>query len=255
MFPEIKFSDSIVIPTYILYLSFLYCFLLFYSVRRAESHKLTTSTALDFAFLLMIGGFLGARLVHIFYEMPHYYVEDWTRAFKFWEGGFVFFGGFIGGIFACWIYQRRKKLSFLTWADFFAPVVALGYGLGRFSCFLAGCCYGRACDAPWAVVFPWDFHQTARHHTQLYAVFWELSAFALLIWMEKKNFQKTKPGLIFFSWLALHSVGRLMMEYFRDDFRGDALLGLSISSWMSLVLFAIAVGSLVVLRQPKPRKS
>lgn len=252
MFPEIQLSDSIVIPTYLLYLSVLYCFLIYYVFRRArqrygyvaEVRDESVATALDFGLILMVGGFLGGRLVHIFYEMPEYYAEDWTRAFKFWEGGFVFYGGFLFAILGCWIFAIRRKLSFLKWADFYAPVLALGYGLGRISCFLAGCCYGRSCTAPWAVTFPWDYHQTQRHPTQLYAVIWELVAFAILIQLERrKTFVKT-PGKIFFIWLLMHSVGRLMMEYYRDDFRGDLIWGMSISTWMSLFVFAGALAGL-----------
>lgn len=244
MFPEIRFSDSIVLPTYHFYLSLLYCFLIFYVVRRARAQNLNVGTTLDFGLIMMVAGFLGARLVHVFYEVPHYYAEDWTRAFKFWEGGFVFFGGFLSAFLACLIYQRRKTLSFSRWADFFAPLLALGYGLGRISCFLAGCCYGRYCDLPWAVVFSWDYHQAPRHPTQLYAVIWELAIFGLLIWFEKKKFQLKKPGLIFFFWLFLHSIGRLFMEYFRDDFRGDLIVGLSLSTWVSLALLSVSVTAL-----------
>ena len=148
MFPEIKLSDSIVIPTYLLYLSVLYCFLIFYVLRRATlrerilAHDSAMTLALDLGLIMMVGGFIGGRLVHVLYEMPSYYAQDWTRALKFWEGGFVFYGGFIAAFMGCLFFVWRRKLSFRIWADFFAPVLALGYGLGRMSCFLAGrrCC-------------------------------------------------------------------------------------------------------------------
>lgn len=248
MFPEIRLSDSFVIPSYLLYLSILYSLLVVYAVRRADRFELSRSTTLDFSLLLMVGGFLGARLTHVFYELPHYYAEDWTRTLKFWEGGFVFYGGFLGGLAFCWLYQRFQKLPFWTWADFFAPILALGYGLGRGSCFLAGCCYGKACDFPWAVVFPWDYHQTRRHPTQLYAVIWELTVYALLLFLERKRGLKQRSGSLFMTWLALHSVGRLLMEHYRDDFRGDALLGISISSWFSLLLLSISISWLLINR-------
>jgi phosphatidylglycerol:prolipoprotein diacylglycerol transferase len=256
MFPEIKFSDSIVIETYLLYISVLYCFLLFYVLQRArnrpglsdEVRSQKTTIALDLSLIMMVGGFLGARAVHVFYEMPEYYSEDWTRAFKFWQGGFVFYGGFIVAFAACWIFLRLRKLSFLEWADFFAPVLALGYGLGRISCFLAGCCYGRSCDAPWAVVFPWDYHQVPRHPTQIYAVLWELAVYALLIWLEKRKLVVREPGKLFAIWLTFHALGRLMMEYYREDFRGDLIIGLTISTWVSLLLLASSLAALAALQ-------
>lgn len=261
MFPEIRISDSIVIPTYLLYQSLLYCFLLFYVVRKVQfsvqstrgnsknkdlkSKKENLKTVLDLALILMVAGFIGGRFLHIIYEMPEYYLEDLSRIYQFWEGGFVFYGGFIFAFIGCAIYLWKRKLSFFWWADFYAPVLALGYGLGRISCFLAGCCYGRSCALPWAVKFPWDYHQVLRHPAQLYAVAWELAVFGLLISLPR--WKRLKTGVLFSIWLVLHGLGRLLMEYYREDFRGDLLAGLSISSWVSLVVIITGIGILIRL--------
>jgi phosphatidylglycerol---prolipoprotein diacylglyceryl transferase len=235
MFPEIRFSENLVFPTYVLSISFLYCFLLLVVAKRAALKKFSVTMALDLAFVMMITGFLGGRLTHVFYEEFAYYSQDWMRVFRFWEGGFVFYGGFLAAWAACWIYLRVKKLSFFEWSNFYAPILALGYGLGRISCFLAGCCFGRTCDLPWSVM--------NRHPVQLYAVIWELSVFAFLLRLEKKS---GRP--LFLIWLALHAIGRLVMEYFRDDFRGSQPLGLSISTWISLVLLAASLSLLSIYR-------
>lgn len=251
MFPEIRLSDTLLIPTYFVYISVLYCFLLVYVLRRARAHGENASTALDLGLILMVGGFLGGRLLHVFYELPQYYAEDWTRVFKIWEGGFVFYGGFLTALAGCLLLVWRRRLSFNRWADFYAPVIALGYGLGRVSCFLAGCCYGRACDLPWGVTFPWDAERILRHPTQLYAVIWELSVFGLLIFLERRKIPSRIPGLVFWSWILLHSLGRLMMESFRDDFRGHLLFGLSLSTVISLLLLALAAAKLFTIYKRK----
>lgn len=253
MFPDIRLSDSIVLPTYLLFLSLLYCFLILYVFRRAEARGENSRIALDFSLILMLAGFIVGRIFHVLYEAPQYYWPDWTRIFQFWQGGFVFYGGFLTAFITCWLYSYRQKLPFLAWADFFAPVFALGYGLGRISCFLAGCCYGRACRMPWGVKFPWDAQQIQRHPTQLYAVGWELAVYGVLIVLEKRNLNERRPGGIFFQWVFLHSIGRLLMEYFRDDFRGSSLCGLSISSWVSLILMCVASCWLTFRSQKKLR--
>jgi hypothetical protein len=61
-----------------------------------------------------------------------------------------------------------------------------------------------------------------------------------LIWGEK--LKSRKPGMLFFSWILAHGFGRVMMEYFRDDFRGPSILNLSISTWTSLVLICAGTG-------------
>ena len=250
MFPEIRISDSITLPTYLVYLSLLYCFLVFFVVRRAEAQDKEVRTALDLGLILMVAGFVGGRLLHILFENPEYYMEDLSRVYKFWEGGFVYFGGFLLGLAGCAFYVWKKQLRFLEWADFYAPVIALGYGLGRVSCYLAGCCYGRYCSLPWATQFPWDSRQVPRHPTQLYAVIWELAVFALLISLPK--IRRFKAGFVFSLWLMLHGMGRLMMEYYRDDFRGQDLWGLSISSWVSIgiILLGAEIWRRCILRNP-----
>jgi phosphatidylglycerol:prolipoprotein diacylglycerol transferase len=225
--------------SYVLYFSILYCFLIFYTVYRAKKLNTDTKIALDIALILMVGGFVGARLMHVLYEEPQYYVDHWVRIFQFWAGGFVFYGGFLLAISGASFYVWKKKESWLKWADFYAPICALGYGLGRIGCLLAGCCYGRACDFPWAITLSWDEKMIPRHPTQIYATLFELLVFFVLIWGEK--LKNRKPGMLFFSWILAHGFGRVMMEYFRDDFRGPTILNLSISTWTSLVLISAGV--------------
>ncbi len=225
---------------YTAYLSALYCFLILLVYFRARKID-ETKNALDLGLLIMIFGFLGARLFHVFYENPEHYREDWLRVFQIWYGGFVFYGGAFTAFVACWIFIRRRQLDWRFWCDFYSPIIALGYGLGRISCFIAGCCYGRACELPWSV--------DGRHPTQLYATAWELAVVTVLLALglgPKRSSEKTRlprlaPGKIFFLWLILHSLGRLMMEYFRGDFRGSLWLGQSISTWISLLLLSIGL--------------
>jgi phosphatidylglycerol:prolipoprotein diacylglycerol transferase len=250
MFPEIRLSDSVSISTYLVYLSFLFCGLLVYVLKRSRKRGLSSTQALDLSLILMIFGFLGGRLVHVFYESPSHYFEDWTRILKFWEGGFVFYGGFLSALAAAVLYAWKKHLQIPRWLDFFAPVLALGYGLGRVSCFLAGCCYGRSCDLPWGLTLTWDTMHVLRHPVQLYAVAWESTLFAFLVLWERKIIFRSlsRPaGQLFALWLNLHSLGRLMMEYFRDDFRGALILGISVSSFLSLILLTISLISLSFL--------
>jgi phosphatidylglycerol---prolipoprotein diacylglyceryl transferase len=238
---------------YTAYLSGLYSLLvIFVYIRSIKAEQ--SKNALDLGFVIMIFGFIGARLFHVFYENPEYYQEDWWRIFHIWSGGFVFYGGAISAFVACLVLIRRRQLDWRYWGDFFAPVIALGYGFGRISCWLAGCCYGRTCDLPWAIA--------GRHPTQLYAVMWELTVAGLLLLLIRKiragNFPRLKTGFVFFLWLFFHATGRLMMEHYRGDFRGAAWLGQSISTWVSFVLFAIALIGIQTHYYPKdtlPRHS
>lgn len=244
------------LPIYYIILSAVYSFLLIWVFKKSQKHQLNTQLALDISLILMVGGFIGGRLGHVFYENWEYYRLHPLEIIQFWRGGFVFYGGFIFGITAAMIFVAIKKESVFLWADFFTPIGALGYSLGRWSCFWAGCCYGRFCEFPWAVKWSWDLSQTPRHPTQIYASGIEFISFLLLLFIEKKVSKNSLPkkwtsllgqkGNLFFIWMVLHSVGRLIMEYFRDDFRGSQWLGLSISSWISWILLGGAITYLLL---------
>ena len=235
---------SLTIPTYYLIISLTTCLAIFWFYKRCEHKGLHQDTALNLGFVLLLFGFLGARLTHIFFEAPTFYFDHPLAVFDIFAGGFVFYGGAVCGYFAGLAYLLYKKLELWPWHDILAPVVALGYALGRLACFASGCCYGKICDLSWAVPLRQIDLQSGvasvlyRHPTQLYASALEGLTLLFLLWLEKK---KTFPGQVFLSWLILHSIGRLIMEAFRDDFRGRLILGVSFSSFLSLIFLLLAV--------------
>lgn len=223
------------VPSYLLILSLVYCFGIFYFFKRLGRFSLNPNTAADVLLLVMIFGFLGARLFYVLYQEPRHYLSHPLEVLQFWHGGFIYYGGFLAALAASFWYLKRKQENLGLWMDAAAPVLALGYGLGRWACFFNGCCYGAVSVLPWAVHFP-HLHDS-RHPTQLYAVVFEVSVWLLLLLLERKVTYKFKTfGMLFYSWLIAHGCGRILMESLRDDPRGASLLGLSVSTWISIVL-------------------
>jgi phosphatidylglycerol:prolipoprotein diacylglycerol transferase len=245
-FPLLHLADGYELQTYFLVVSLALCVCVLFLVRRTEARGLTRNLALDISMILMIFGMLGARLFHVAFEEPRYYLEEPMRVFQLWRGGFVWYGGALLGALASVLYVRHKKLPLGTWLDLFAPVAALGYALGRVACFLTGCCFGSVCVLGSGLRF--------RHPTQLYAILWELAALWLLLILERARgrvmpalkiplsiwqpFNRwLKPsGRLFALWLVLHGLGRILMEAFRADPRGPEPLGFSIATWISMLL-------------------
>ena len=230
MFPEIHLGSGLVLPTYLVVLSVVYSLLIIGLPKYAQSRSKSPVTALNIAMILMICGIVGGRLFHVFFENLSFYSSHWERVFEFWLGGFVYYGGFFLALAASVTYAYFMKEPILSWMDFYAPILNLGYGFGRISCLMAGCCYGKVCELPWAL--------NGRHPTQAYASLFELLFFPFLVyWLKKQN---PKPqGFIFGAWALWHSVGRIGMEILRDDDRGPMVLGLSISTWLSFILFGL----------------
>lgn len=248
MFPTVSISTTLAIPTYFVLITIACIIALFWTQKRASLLDLSVKNALDLCLICFVSGFIGGRLFHILYESPEYYLENPLKVFSFWEGGFVYYGGFISALICCLIFIIRTDAK--NWKNYFdlaAPILSLSYIIGRSACFFAGCCYGKACDLPWAI--------NGLHPTQLYAVFSELLVLGLILWIEKANLKNgnnlnTKksesllPGDLFLLWTIGHSIGRIFMEAFRDDFRG-LIYYLSISTWISLIILLISLGLLI----------
>ena len=229
------------VPVYFLFTSLSFVVGLVYLVRRGEALGFSRNRVLDVSLVVMISGFIGSRLFHVFVEEPGYYLARPLLVFDIWSGGFVWYGGAIVAAFCGIIFLQIKKEHTAPWLDLFAPVAALGYAIGRFACFATGCCFGKVVHLPEALG-----GASIRYPTQAFAVCFELSIFAILLFIERLR-QKNEapiwlrqPGQVFLIWLCLHAVGRIIMEQFRGDPRGPEPLGLSVATWISLVMLVPA---------------
>lgn len=242
MYPEIKIL-SLEISTYFLILSCVFTGAIFYLLKRARTLGLSTVKALDLYMTLAVSGFVGARVFYILYQEPQFYLKHPEQVLYFWNGGYVFFGGVLGGLLAFYIFCKIKKEKFVVWLNFATPLLSVGYALGRLACLMGGCCYGKEATLPWSVFL----HGAYRHPSQLYASVLEFFIFGLLVFTEKKaGFNRF---LVLPLWLILHGGARIIMEVYRADPRGAEILGLSISSFISLIL--MLVGGIMLFQKYK----
>ena len=229
------------IQSYFVVISLVLSAIAFWIPRRALSLDCSPRRALDLYITAMISGFIGARLFHILWEEPSYYLADPFLVFDILGGGFVWYGGAIGGMFGLFLMLRRDRpSSFGGWLDLFAPIAAVGYGAGRFACLLTGCCYGAVCELPqWLQrhgASPFRFMLP----TQTFAIVWEFGVAYVLYRAQGRRWAKVRhPGQLFSLWLVLHGAGRLLMELMRADPRGPSPYGVTISMVMSLILILI----------------
>jgi len=91
----------------------------------------------DMIFAAVIGGLLGAKLYYVVV------LGNWDALFT--RGGFVFWGGLIGGTLAVMLVIWKKKIPMLRIFDVGAPAVAAAYAVGRTGCWAVGDDYGK----PW----------------------------------------------------------------------------------------------------------
>lgn len=194
-----------------------------------------------------VAAILGARLVHVVWENPAL-MKHPGQWLSIWQGGLVFYGGFIAAVLSSIIYCRVKKLSFLQMGDILAPVIALGHGFVRLGCFFNGCCFGK--PVAWGVTFPVLGDKTPRHPTQLYeAAAGVILFFALQEWEKRKQ---PPRGEVLFLYLGLYGLTRFLIEFVRADDRGSSILGLSISQTIGLSALLIGVIGLLLGRRRLP---
>lgn len=238
MFPYIEILGQS-LSIYFIFLSLVFTLVVPLIVRRAQSLNLSSLTALDLYLFVLAGSFLGSRLFYVFYQEPDFYLKNPMQILYFWNGGYVFFGGFMGAVLSGLLFCKIKKEKPEEWLNFSIPVLSLGYAVGRLACFLSGCCYGRELNAWWAIFM----HQAYRHPTQVYAALMEICIFGLLLFIEKKRGFRAR--LVLPVWLLLHGLARITMECYRADPRGGELFGMSVSTNISIVL--IVCGSILLI--------
>jgi phosphatidylglycerol:prolipoprotein diacylglycerol transferase len=216
---------------------------------------------MDLGLYLIIAALVGAKLMLIAVDFNYFWAQPGELLSLVRAGG-VFYGGLIAAVGVGLLLVRRYKLPVWTTADLMAPGVALGHVIGRFGCLLAGCCYGRPTDVPWAITFTDPQAatnvgtplQSPLHPTQLYDAGAELLILGLLLATERKG--RPFSGRTFWLYMALYGVSRFIIEFYRGDAnRGTVLAGLSTSQFVSLLLVPISIGMLLYLRRGRAAKA
>ena len=200
----------------------------------------------DLIFYAALGVVLGGRLGYSLFYGGDRLLEDPTWILRVWQGGMSFHGGFLGVVFAMYLFARKQHIAYGALLDFIAPLVPLGLALGRIGNFIGQELWGRASDVPWAMVFPRDPLQLARHPSQLYQFALEgMLLFLLVLWFSSRP----RPTLAVSGVFSLgYGCLRFAVEFFREP---DAHIGFQALGWMTrgqlLCLPMIALGIYLIV--------
>ncbi len=251
MHPVLLHIGSFNLYTYGLFVGLGFMTAIWISQKNATHHDISSQTIMDIFFVILLSALFGARFLYVLINFDSF-KNNLSDIFKIWEGGLVFFGGFIAVIVVMAVYLKVKKFNFWKITDIISPGVALGHAVGRIGCFFAGCCYGKECDLPIAIKFT-DPQTLAPigvylHPTQIYSVFSNLILFFILLWIQKR---KKFDGMVFLSHIMLYSLFRSIIEFFRGDFRGDFFFDfISLSQGIGMMVSLIAFILLIKFLRP-----
>ncbi len=239
MYPELFTVFGITIYTYGLMVAIGFFAGMTYIIKHTNDIPIKKDRMYDFLFYLIIFSIIGARLFYVLVNID-FFIQHPADIIKIWQGGLVFYGGFITAILYTVWYCKYKKIDIKKLADVFAPAIALGHAFGRIGCFFSGCCYGKETQCFISI--------NNRYPTQIIEAVGNLIIFFVLHKLYKKSH---KNGYIFLLYLIFYSILRFSIEFLRGDDRGTFFLGLSPAQNISIVIFIIAIMFLIINKSKK----
>jgi phosphatidylglycerol:prolipoprotein diacylglycerol transferase len=250
MFPVLLKIGPVSVFTYGFFVAVGFIAGIYIAAREAKRLGDEPELIMDLCFYLLVAAIIGSRLFYVATN-PRIFIDDPVEIFKIWNGGLVFYGGFIAALITGIVYLKIKNIDVWKTADIMAPSVSLAHFIGRIGCFFAGCCYGKYCDLPWAVKFTNPDSLAPRglplHPTQLYEAFSNLMIFLFLYYFRKR---KKYDGQLFWLYILIYGVARSFIEIFRADFRGEYFYGIfSISQVVGWMMAVVSLAMLFILRK------
>lgn len=170
---------------------------------------------------MMIGMFLGARLVYVFVYNWDYYSHNLIDLLSVWKGGLSFHGAIIGFCVTMYWWSKKKNLPYFQISDSLALCGTIGLFFGRLGNFINGELYGRVTDVPWAIVFSNSGGgPLGRHPSQLYEGILEGILLFIILWVVKPRVKRY--GVLSAIFLCGYASFRFFVEFFRE---ADSQLG------------------------------
>lgn len=212
--------------------------------------------AADVVFAAAVGGILGSKIYYLIENFDRVIADPMGMIFS--GAGLVFLGGLMGGALAVTYVIRKNNLQWIKFADIVAPLLILGYAIGRVGCFLVGDDYGLPTHLPWGISFPdglppstYAIFQTyypwvnlsgfepgvlTVHPTQLYET---LLGLGIFYYLYNKRRSVVVAGSLFFTYLIFAGSERFFIEFLRVNTKYG--FGFSGSQLISLTMIGIGV--------------
>jgi phosphatidylglycerol:prolipoprotein diacylglycerol transferase len=220
----------------------------------------------------IIGGIVGARVLHIIDFWGVVYQHNPLSVFFVWQGGIAIFGailgGFVGG--SLYILVRNSDWFLKVWGKYFrfagepnkaplpeigrladiaAPALLVAMAIGRVGDIINGEHFASFTNLPWGVVYTHPnspgLGRAASHPAVAYELLYDL-ALLLVIWPMRHRLWP--PGMLFALYLALYSTGRFFLSFLREEFN-TYFLGLNEAQIVALAVVIVTIPLLVYKAQ------
>lgn len=202
---------------------------------------------------MVIGTVVGARLGHVFFYQPEFYLKHPLEILFIWHGGLASHGAAIGILIALYLFSRKEKKPFTWILDRIVIAVALAGFFIRMGNLMNSEIYGIATDLPWGFIFVRNGEILPKHPTQIYEALAYLAIFILLFRIYFNTKGKFKPGLLFSLFLILVFTARFFIEFIKEvqvDF--EKTMELNMGQWLSLPFILLGIALLIWSLRNKP---
>ena len=234
--------------------------------RWAKKDGIDPDVVYNVAVFGIIGGILGARIVHVA-DNWDFYSANPGNIFQVWAGGIGLWGGILGGWLGALAYSvvnnritsdPKMKVPIGRLMDLTAPAILVAQAIGRVGDLINGEHWSKATDLPWGWIFTdfsspgfqgppasrtdiaWDPLQ-ATHPTAAYELIGDLLLF-MVVWKLRGKF--IPSGALWMVYLTLYSVMRFAIQFLRVD--EVKVWGLQEAHFIALITVAVTVPWMVM---------
>ena len=170
----------------------------------------------------IIGGIVGARLVHIIDNLD-IYMDNPGKILAIWTGGIGLWGGILGGFVGGAGYAAFAKYPVGVVADLTAPAMLFVQSIGRLGDIVNGEHCAKATNQFFG--FIWTHSESAARYCAnglgvgvqpviAFEILWNLSCL-WIIWTLRNRLKPS--GMLFALYLFFYAAGRFIVTFFRED--------------------------------------
>jgi phosphatidylglycerol---prolipoprotein diacylglyceryl transferase len=203
---------------------------------------------------MILGVVIGARLGHVLFYQPDYYLSHPVEILKIWEGGLASHGAALGILIAIYLYSRSKIIPGYQWVlDRIILTVAIGGVFVRLGNLMNSEIYGHPTDMPWGFIFVRDpdSGNLPRHPTQIYEAIGYLITFVTLFTYYRRRGNTLRPGRLFGIFLIMLFGTRFIVEFYKEnqvEFEQGLLNSFGMNMGQLLSLPFIIIGLFILVR-------
>ena len=216
----------------------------------------------------IIGGVVGARVLHVIDFWDEIYKHDVSSIFTVWEGGIAIYGAILGGFAggALYIMVRNSDWFLALWkpfsfvlgqpgkanlpgigrlADITAPALLIGMALGRVGDVINGEHLAKVTELPWGIIYTHldspGLNRPPTHPAVAYEFLFDLVLLAA-IWPLRNRLRP--HGMFFVLYLGTYSIGRFFLSFLREEFN-EYFGSLNEAQIVALIVIVLTIPLLV----------